>query len=207
MRRVQHLLIAPIVANVAPHLHAHSLAKSAAVSRIAHRASIPAAMIVVSHVQMRAATTVVLRLAAIEAAQRTAVSAHRVPSSHRVQMQDSQAVRTVAQPLVIARRAHLRIVNRVHSAVTAKTVRSVTVLRAPSAATVTNVHLARPRVAVLSTHHALVSTVSRVIARHAPNTRRVPSVRTLRHAQSSQHRAQNATSVTNNVRHVAVTAP
>lgn len=142
MRRVQPLLIARIAATVAPHLHAHSLAKSVAALKIARRVSIPVAMIVVSRVQTRVATTVVLRSVVIVAVQRTAVSVHRVLNLHRVQMRASQAVKTVAQRLVIARRVRSQIVNRAHSVVTAIAVRLAIALRARLAATVTSERLA-----------------------------------------------------------------
>jgi hypothetical protein len=214
MRRVQHLLIALIAATVAPHLHAHSPAKSVVALRIARRVSIPVAMIAASRVQTRVATTVVLRSVVIVAVQRTAVSVHRVLNLHRVLMRASQAVKTVAQPLVTARRVRSRIVNRAHSAVTAITVRLAIVLPARSVATVSPVHLARVTNAhlalrpadVLSTRHAHVLIVSRVIVRHVPNTHRAPSAQTSRHAQSSPRHAQSVTLVTNSAPLVAVIA-
>ena len=142
MRRAQHLLIAVIAPTVAPHLHAHSHAKSVVALKIARRVSIPVVMIVVSRVQTRVATTVVLRSVVIVAVQRTAVSVHRVLNLHRVQMRASQAVKTVAQRLVIARRVRSRIVNRAHSAVTAITVRLAIALRVRLAAIVTSERLA-----------------------------------------------------------------
>lgn len=206
MRRVQHLLIAPIAATVAPHLHAHSHAKSVAVLRIAHRVSIPVAMIVVSRVQTRVATTVVLRSVVIVAVQRTAVSVHRVLNLHLVLMRASQAVKTVAQRLVIARRVRSQIVNRAHSVVTARAVRLAIALRARSVATVTSERLAPQQGDVQSTHHVHVLIVSRVIVRHALNTHRVPSAQTSRHAQSSPRHAPSVTSVTNSAPLVAVIA-
>ena len=206
MRRVQHLLIVVIAPIVAPHLHAHSHAKNAAVLKIAHRVSIPVAMTGASRVQTHAAMTVVLPLVVIVRALRIAVSAHRVLNLRRVQTQASPAVKTVAQPSVIARLVRSRIVSHAHSAEIATTVRSVIVHRARSAATAINAqHLARLLAAVQSTHHAHVSTANRVIVHRALNTHRVQSVRTSRRAQNSQHRAPSVTSVMTNAQRAAAT--
>lgn len=78
----------------------------------------------------------------IVAAQRTAVSVHRVLNLHRVLMRASQAVKTVAQRLVIARRVRSQIVNHARSAVTAITARLAIVHHARLVATVTSERLA-----------------------------------------------------------------
>ena len=76
------------------------------------------------------------------AAQRTAVSVHRVLNLHRVLMRASPAVKTVAQRLVIARRVRSQIVNHARSAVTAITARLAIVHHARLVATVTSERLA-----------------------------------------------------------------
>lgn len=78
----------------------------------------------------------------IVAVQRTAVSVHRVPNLHRVLMRASQAVKTVAQRSVIARRVRSLIVNRAHSAGDRDNRSLAIALRARSVAIVTSEHLA-----------------------------------------------------------------